>query len=97
MISNAKLSRGFWVETIAITCYLVNLSSSVALGDKTLEEAWSGRKLCVSYLRVFGCEAYVHVPKENRKKLVENLKQNVCAHWIWRFYWIQGIEAMDFG
>ena len=32
-------------------------------------EAWWGHKPSLRHLRVFGCEAYVHVPKEKRTKL----------------------------
>jgi hypothetical protein len=39
------------------------------LGDKTLEEAFTGVKPEVSHLRIFGCPIYIHVPKEKRTKL----------------------------
>ena len=32
-------------------------------------EAWSGIKPDVSFLRVFGCSAYAHIPKIERYKL----------------------------
>jgi len=32
-------------------------------------QSWFGRKPGVNHLKVFGCEAYAHVPKEKRKKL----------------------------
>jgi hypothetical protein len=51
------------------TCYLVNRSPSSALDDKTPHEVWSGKKPSLQHLRVFGCDAYVHVPKENRSKM----------------------------
>ena len=50
-------------------CYLVNRSPSSALEDKTPQEVWTGKKPSLSHLRVFGCDAYVHVPKEKRTKL----------------------------
>ena len=31
-------------------------------------ECFYGRKPDVSHFKVFGCKAYMHVPKENRKK-----------------------------
>jgi hypothetical protein len=34
-----------------------------------LKEEWLGKKISYSHIRVFGCEAYVHVPKEKRHKL----------------------------
>jgi len=30
---------------------------------------WTGKKPSLSHLRVSGCDAYVHVPKDKRKKL----------------------------
>ena len=35
----------------------------------TLEEAFSGKKLDVSYFKIFGSSVYFHVPKEAKKKL----------------------------
>jgi hypothetical protein len=39
------------------------------LGDKTPQEVWTGKEPSLTHLKVFGCDAYVHVPKENRIKL----------------------------
>jgi hypothetical protein len=39
------------------------------LDDKTPHEVWTGKKPSLQPLKVFGCDAYVHVPKENRSKL----------------------------
>jgi hypothetical protein len=50
-------------------CYLANRSSSSVSDDKTPQEVWSGKKHSLTHLKVFGCEAYVHVPKENMSKL----------------------------
>ena len=35
----------------------------------TPEEAFTGHKPCVSHLRVFGCRAYVHIPKHKTHTL----------------------------
>ena len=37
--------------------------------DRVPEEAWNGKSCHISHLRIFGCVAYAHVPKELRKKL----------------------------
>jgi hypothetical protein len=39
------------------------------LDDKNPQKVWNGKKPSLQHLRVFGCDAYVHVPKENRSKM----------------------------
>eukprot|EP00253_Pinus_taeda_P025701 PITA_25701 len=64
MLNGAGLGQELWVEAVETTCYLVNRSPSSALEDKTPQEVWTGKKPSLSHLRVFGCDAYLHVPKE---------------------------------
>jgi len=54
---------------VEIACYLVNRSPSLALKDRTPQELWMGKKPSLSHLSIFGCDAYLHVPKEKRTKL----------------------------
>jgi hypothetical protein len=42
---------------------------SKAIGFKTPHEIKEGVKPPVKHLRIFGCKAYVHIPKEKRTKL----------------------------
>ena len=37
--------------------------------EKTPQEIWNGKKPSIKHLNFFGCDAYVHVPKEKRSKL----------------------------
>eukprot|EP00253_Pinus_taeda_P032680 PITA_32680 len=69
MLSGAGLGQEFWAEAVETTCYLVNKSLSSTLEDMTPQEVWTGKKPSLSHMRVFGCDAYVHVPKEKRTKL----------------------------
>eukprot|EP00253_Pinus_taeda_P027828 PITA_27828 len=69
MLSGARLGQEFCAKAVETTCYLVNRSPSSALEDKTPQEVWTGKKTSLSLPRVFGCDAYVHVPKEKRTKL----------------------------
>eukprot|EP00253_Pinus_taeda_P016989 PITA_16989 len=64
MLNGAGLGQEFWAEAGDTACYLVNRSPSSTLEDKTPQEVWTGKKPSLSHLRVFGCDAYVHVPKE---------------------------------
>eukprot|EP00253_Pinus_taeda_P027949 PITA_27949 len=76
MLSGAELGQEFWAEAMDTACYLVNRSPSSALEDKTPQEVWTGKKPTLSHLRVFGCDAYVHVPKEKRTKM--DIKSEKC-------------------
>jgi hypothetical protein len=67
-LSGVELGQELWAEVVSTTCYLVNRSPSSALDDTTPHELWSGNKPSLQHLRVFGCDVYVHVPKENRSK-----------------------------
>eukprot|EP00253_Pinus_taeda_P020829 PITA_20829 len=75
MLSVARLGQEFWVEAVDTTYYLVNRSPSSTLEDKAPQEVWIGKKPSLSHLRVFGCDAYVHVPKEKRIKLDSKSKK----------------------
>ena len=46
--------------------YVRNRLPSRSIDDQIPEEVWSGRKVNLSNLRIFGCLAYAHVPKEKR-------------------------------
>jgi hypothetical protein len=59
---------------VGTACYLVNRSPSSTLDDKTSQEVWTGKKPSLTHLKVFGCEAYVHVPKENMSKLYKKVE-----------------------
>ena len=69
MLADAKLPPRFWAESVSTAVYLRNRSPTTAVKGKTPLEAWTGKKPNVKHLRVFGCEAYAHVPKDERQKL----------------------------
>ena len=49
--------------------YLINRGPSVPLDGGLPEEAWTGKEVNLSHLKVFGCISYVHVDAEKRDKL----------------------------
>jgi hypothetical protein len=72
MLSGVGLGQEYWAEVVGTTCYLVNRSPSLAVDDKTIPEVWCGKKFSLQQLKVFGCDGYVHVLKENRCKMDKN-------------------------
>lgn len=69
MLSGASIEQNFWAEVVATTYYMINMSPTTTLVDKTPMEAWSGHKPSLRCLRVVGCKAYGHVTKEKKTKL----------------------------
>ncbi len=58
-----------------------NKSPTVALDGLTSHECFHGKKPDVSSLKIFGCKAFVHVPKEKRKMLDETSITCVLARY----------------
>ncbi|MCO5590549.1 hypothetical protein L7F22_044520 [Adiantum nelumboides] len=69
MLAHASLPRSYWAEACNTAVYIQNRSPTHALQDMTPFQAYYGRKPTVSHFRVFGCSAFVHIPKEKRQKL----------------------------
>ena len=68
MLLDAKLAKSYWAEAVNTAVYLKNRCPTKAVKGKTPYEAWYGKKPNVEHLRVFGCTAYAHVPKDERGK-----------------------------
>lgn len=68
MLADSCLEPQYWAEALRTAAKLKNVSSTSSLEGMCPEEAWSGRKPDLQYLRIFGCLAYGHVPQQKRKK-----------------------------
>lgn len=68
MLRDANLPKIYWAEALSTAAYIINRSPSRVLNDMTPEEKWSGRKPNISHMKIFGCKAMVHVPKQHRCK-----------------------------
>jgi len=69
MLTEKKLPKIFWPEGVNWSVHVLNRSPTFAVKNITPEEAWSTIKPSVSYFRIFGCIAYVHIPDSKRTKL----------------------------
>lgn len=77
MLIDVKLPQKFWVDALNTTVYLHNRSPTRAV-DSATPEAWTEVKPDVKHLRSFGCTAYAHIPKDERKKFDSNSRQRHC-------------------
>ena len=78
MLSGVGIAHEFWSEAFDTTCYLVNSSLLMDLVKKTPYEAWTGKNTSFSHLRVFGCDVFVHVSKDNNNNKKLNNKYEKC-------------------
>lgn len=70
MVIDAELNKEIWSEAVLAATYVINRSPTVALPqDKTPAELWFGKKPNIANLRVFGCDAYAHIPENKRTKM----------------------------
>jgi len=68
MLFDAKLGYEHWADAASTATYVKNRSPS-SHSSQTPWELFFGRKPDVPGMRVFGSKAYVHVPKQLRRKL----------------------------
>ncbi|KAG8391787.1 hypothetical protein BUALT_Bualt01G0223300 [Buddleja alternifolia] len=74
MLSHSKLPKSFWGEAKRTAVDLINLSPSAPLDGDIPDRVWSGKYVSYKRLRVFGCRAFVHIPKDERSKLDDKTK-----------------------
>ncbi|MCO5603057.1 hypothetical protein L7F22_057200 [Adiantum nelumboides] len=69
MLKAKSLPHKLWMEAVSCAAHVLNRCPTCALKTITPYEAWYDRKPSVSYLCVFGCLAYAHIPQQLRGKL----------------------------
>ena len=60
---NAGLEKKFWAKAVCTAFIIRNRDPTVAVENMTPCECFYGKNF-----KMFGCKAYMHVPKQNRKK-----------------------------
>ena len=63
MLEPASLPRQYWAEAITVAAHTQAIHDT-----KSPFEVVTGTKPKVQHFKVFGCEAFAHVPKEKREK-----------------------------
>ena len=77
MLHDQDLPMHLWTEAARTMVYVQNRTPHRVLENKTPEEVFSGKKLEVSHLRIFGCPVQIHIPKEKRTKLDPSGKKGI--------------------
>ncbi|KAG6615828.1 retrovirus-related pol polyprotein from transposon tnt 1-94 [Phytophthora cinnamomi] len=69
MLEHAGLSKSYWGEAVVTATFLWNRCPTRAISHKSPHQVWTGKKPLLANLKVFGCHAYVLVPKAKRSSL----------------------------
>lgn len=67
LLFDAGLPKYFWAEATNMAVYLINRTICASTG-KVPEEMFTGKKVDLSNLKIFGSRVMTHIPKEKRKK-----------------------------
>ena len=75
MLNDVGLSWYYWAEVVDTTHYLLNRSPTLDLIHKTPYHTWASKNHSLAHIIVFGCDSFLHIPKERRQKLDSDSKK----------------------
>ena len=102
LLAASGLHERFWEEAVATSVYTGNVCPTRSLSSVTPHQAWTNRKPEIGHMRPFGCLAYAHMHKDQRKsgKWVPRSKQCIFLGYvsdtskIWRLWDPERREAI---
>lgn len=72
LMYESDLDKSFWTEAMKTAIYLINRTeTSVLENGKTPAEIWYKEKPNLNKIKVFGCKAYVLIPREERQSKLD--------------------------
>ena len=77
VLHDQDIPMHLWAEAARTAVYVHNYTPHRVLENKTPKEVFSGKKLEVSHLRIFGCPMYIYIPKEKRTNLDPSGKKGI--------------------
>ena len=77
MLYAANVHVKFWADAAYTAVYTLNCSTTRTIIRSTPYKKWHKTKPSVAHLRAFGANAYVHIPKNLRKKLSAKSRKGV--------------------
>lgn len=76
-LKEMKMLSTMWGEALRHSVYVLNRLATRSLSNETPYEAWTGKKPDVSYMRVFGCVAYMKESNIHTGKLDDRSRKVV--------------------
>ena len=72
---HSRFPLQFWEDVVDTIVYLIKRGRPCSLDGDIPKESWIGKKVNYSFLITFGCEAFVHVDKENGTNIEAKYKR----------------------
>lgn len=94
MFKDAKLKNEFWPDAILTSAYVRNRCGRRGF-SKTAVERMMGKKPNFENMKVFGCQAFVHIPDANRKKLDPKANKCILIGYSTNGYKLVRLEAKE--
>ena len=69
ILADYKLDKSFWAKALSTAVYIRNRCPTRSISQVTPYEALMSERPKVGHFRVFGCSAFSHIPKHERRKL----------------------------
>lgn len=79
MLLAKRLPLTLWAEAASTAVYIMNRTGNSAAGNITPYALWIGKKPNLKHLRIFGSEAYMHVPKQLTTKFDARAKRMILV------------------
>ena len=77
MIQHAKLPKCFLADAILTATHVLNLCPHPAEKNMTPYQILKKSALDLNYIRIFGCDAYAHIPRSKRTKAEPKAKKYI--------------------
>lgn len=68
MLIAKSLPKSLWAEAVNTAVFVLNRTGNSSVLNESPFKVWFGKTPSIDSLHVFGSNAYVHVPKEKRRK-----------------------------
>jgi hypothetical protein len=69
MLLSKQLPNKLWAEAVNTAAYVINRTGPTKVDNVSPYELWTGKKMTIEHLKVFGTKCFIHVPKQKRQKL----------------------------
>jgi hypothetical protein len=91
MLHPRNIPLYFWREAVQTAAYMLNRTYTRLQPNSTPYKRWFGEKPSLAHTRIFGCDAFIHIPKAKRKKLDAKCHPGMFlgysdkskAYWVW--------------